>query len=107
MGYQFCNIAVVRTCTTALAAKFLRSRTPAKKRQQLVGCTSWRGKTKFVLRRECVSSLAAQRESAKPAELVVQQAFQDFETYFWGGPPFPAMSHEFRCARMTFSESNL
>merc|ERR1711937_744062 len=49
-------------------------RTPAKKRQQLVGCTSWRGKTKFVLRRECFSSLAAQRESAKPAELVVQQA---------------------------------
>merc|ERR1712224_645144 len=45
-----------------------------RRRQQLVGCTSWRGKPKFVLRREGVSSLAAQQESAKPAVLVGQLA---------------------------------
>ena len=88
-----------------------------RRRQQLVGCTSWRGKPNFFLRREGVSSLAAQQERARSQQcwLDSSRALQgvpagggreararlpSFREIFLGEGHFPDMSHGLRCARM-------
>merc|ERR1712182_21997 len=123
--YQFCNIAVVRIRTTALAAKFLRCQNAGEKKT----AASWLHQLAredqicsekgmlFIARcaaREREASRAGCTASALQGVLPggresrgADSPSKIFETYFWGGPHFPDMSHGFRCARMTFSESNL